>query len=110
MANFFYLNDKRFKIGDNVQIIYKLYEEDKVKTQSFSGFLISIKGNNNNNKMITIRKISKFGIGVERIFPLASPLITDIKLKKESTHQKAKAYFIRRLSFKHLQKKLFHKK
>ena len=110
MANFFYLNDKRFKIGDNVQIIYKLYEEDKVKTQSFSGFLISIKGNNNNNKMITIRKISKFGIGVERIFPLFSPYLTQINLLKNSYYQKAKAYFIRHLSQKELRKRLFHKK
>lgn len=110
MANSFYFQDKRFKVGDNVQIMYKLSEEEKIKTQSFSGFLISIKGNNKSNKMITVRKISKSGIGVERIFPLASPLITDIKLKKQSTYQKAKAYFIRHLSSKHLQKKLFHKR
>lgn len=110
MANNFYFQDKQFKIGDYLEIKYKISEGEKIKTQNFSGFLIGIKGSNNNNKMITIRKISKFGIGVERIFPLFSPYLTQINLLKNSYYQKAKAYFIRHLSQKELRKRLFHKK
>lgn len=110
MANYFHLQDKRFKVGDEVQITYKVFEGEKLKAQNFAGILIGVKGNKKTNKMITIRKISKSGIGVERIFPLTSPLITNVVLKKESRYQKAKAYFIRSLSSKLLQKKLFHKK
>lgn len=110
MANNFYFQDKRFKIGDEIQVTYKISEGEKLKAQNFAGLLIGVKGINNTNRMITVRKISKSGIGVERIFPLASPLITNIALKKESRYQKAKAYFIRHLSSKRLQKKLFHKK
>lgn len=108
MANFFKMNDKTFKVGDLIQVGYKLTEGEKSRVQNFSGILIKIKGNSHENKMITVRKMSKSGIGVERIFPLSSPLITQIKLLKQSTYQKAKAYFIRHVSERQLRKRLFH--
>ena len=100
MANNFYFQNKQYKVGDYLEI----------KTQNFSGFLIAVKGNDNNNKMITIRKITKSGIGVERIFPIFSPNLLQIKLLKNSNYRKAKAYFIRYLSQKEIRKRLFLKK
>jgi large subunit ribosomal protein L19 len=58
--------------------------------------------------MITVRKIAKSGTGVERIFPLSSPSIADIKVTKKSHFTKARAYFIRDLSAKKMRRKLYH--
>jgi large subunit ribosomal protein L19 len=57
--------------------------------------------------MITVRKISKSGTGVERIFPMSSPFIADIKVEKKSTFSKARAYFVRDLSQKKIRQKLY---
>lgn len=110
MANSFNYQNKHFKIGSTVKISYKLVEGEKSRIQNFTGVLIGVKGNSDQNRMITVRKIGQSGIGVERIFPLSSPFLTKITLLKESRYQKAKAYFIRHLSLKQLQKKLYHKK
>lgn len=108
MANYFKMNDKTFKVGDLLQVVYKITEGEKSRLQNFSGILIRVKGSSPENKMFTVRKISKSGIGVERIFPLSSPLIAQIKLLKQSTYQKAKAYFVRHISERQLRKRLFH--
>lgn len=98
MANSIRYKDKVLGIGDTVSLHYKIKEGDKRRTQVFKGILIKIKGDNEANRMITIRKISHSGVGVERIIPIASPHISDIKLIKKSQYKKAKAYFIRNLS------------
>lgn len=110
MANFFTYQEKQFKIGDTIKISYKILEGEKSRIQDFAGILISVKGNNEQNRMITLRKISRSGIGVERIIPLASPFISAIKLLKKSNYQKSKAYFIRDLSLRKLRKKLYREK
>jgi len=71
---------------------------------------MSIKGQNEANRMITVRKISKSGIGVERIFPVSSPQVSQIKSNKKSEFSKAKAYFIRDLSESELRHKLYRQK
>ena len=107
MANQLKYKNNLFSIGDTVSVHYKIKEGDKQRNQIFKGILIKIKGNNNANRMITIRKVSSSGLGVERIFPLSSPLLTDIKLIKKSTYSKAKAYFIRNLTESQIRKKLY---
>lgn len=110
MANQLIYKDKKFNIGDTISLHYKIKEGNKERVQIFKGILIKIRGNNNLEKTFTIRKISKSGIGVERIIPLSSPNIDDIILIKKSSYKKAKAYFIRNLSDKNLRKKLYKEK
>lgn len=110
MANLVIYKDKQFNIGDTVSISYKIKEDNKERTQLFKGILIKVKGNDKNTKMITVRKISKLGVGVERIFPLNSPYISDIKLVKKTSYRKAKAYFIKDLSESETRKKLYREK
>ncbi len=107
MANHFKYKDNFYSIGDTVSIHFKIKEGDKQKNQIFKGILIKIKGNDDVNRMLTIRRISHSGLGVERIFPLNSPLLTDIKLIKKSAYSKAKAYFIRNLTESQIRKKLY---
>lgn len=107
MANSIMYNDKNLAVGDMVSVSYKIREGDKERLQVFAGILIKIKGNRPEIKMITVRKISHSGLGVERIIPLASPLLTSFKLVKKSNYTKAKAYFVRGLSDQQLRKKLY---
>jgi len=107
MANYFIYKDKKFHVGDLLRIVYKIKEGEKEREQNFDGILLKVKGNEQENKTITIRKISKSGIGVERIFPLSSPWIVDIKLKKPTSYKKASVFFIRNLSEKELRQKLY---
>lgn len=110
MANQLIYKDKKFNIGDTISLHYKIKEGDKERIQIFKGILIKIKGNTTETKTFTIRKISKSGIGVERVIPLSSPYIADIVLIKKTSYKKAKAYFIRELSDKDLRKKLYKEK
>lgn len=110
MSNSFLFNETRFKIGDTIDIEYKIKEGDKERIQSFKGFILKVKGNSQSNRMITVRKMSKSGIGIERIIPLFSPFIKSIKLIKKSNYNKAKMYFVRGLSDQELRNKLYHTK
>jgi len=110
MANLLTFKDKQFNIGDTISVHYELKEGDKERIQIFKGILIKVRGNSPETKMFTVRKISKSGIGVERIFPLLSPNVADVVLIKKSSYKKAKAYFIRGLSDRDLRNKLYRSK
>lgn len=110
MANSFTYREKLYKVGDTIDIDYKIKEGEKERIQSFKGILLKIKGNTADNKMVTVRKISNSGIGVERIIPISSPYISNVSLVKRSTYQKAKLYFLRNLSDQELRTKLYHVK
>ena len=107
MANSITYKEVDIKVGDTLAISYIIKEGTKERQQLFQGILIKIKGDSDANRMITVRKMSKVGIGVERIIPLASPFIASIKTVKKSDYQKAKLYFIRGLSDQHLRHKLY---
>lgn len=110
MANSVKYGETQYKIGDMISIGYKIVEGDKERVQVFKGILMKVKGDTFENRMITVRKISNIGIGVERIIPLASPYIVSIKLEKKSSNQKAKLYYVRNLSDQELRKKLYRTK
>lgn len=110
MANSFTYKDKNICIGDTVELSYKIKEGNKERIQAFRGLVLKIKGNTPENKMMTVRKMTRSGIGVERIIPLTSPFLTAIKLIKKSNYQKAKLYFIRGLSDQDLRSKLYRVK
>lgn len=92
-------------VGDSVKIGYQFKEAGKQKEQKFAGILIKIRGAGN-NKMFTVRKMTKDQIGVERIFPVISPLISQVAVVKKGTARRAKLYFIRGRSEQELRAKL----
>lgn len=87
-----------FKPGDTVAVHLKIKEGDKERIQVFEGVCIRKRGAGI-NATFTVRKIS-FGVGVERIFPLHSPRIEKIEVKKRGRVRRAKLYYLRNLSGK----------
>lgn len=88
-------NFPAFRPGDNVEVSYKIIEGNKERIQIFRGDVIQVNGEGS-TKTFTVRKISN-GIGVERIFPYATPTITEIKVLKRGKVRRAKLYYLRSL-------------
>lgn len=107
MANSIKYKDLDIAVGDTITINYRIKEGEKERQQLFEGILLKITGSTPNTKTITVRKISNSGIGVEKIIPLMSPYITDIKMNKKSNYTKAKLYFVRDLSGQQLRFRLY---
>jgi large subunit ribosomal protein L19 len=82
-----------FKAGDTVTVHYKIKEGEKERTQLFTGVVIQRK-NERATASFTVRKISN-GIGVERIFPVASPFIEKIEVTKVGKVRRAKLFYLR---------------
>lgn len=83
-----------FDVGDTVSVHVKIMEDEKARTQVFEGIVISKKGSGLRSAF-TVRKIS-FGEGVERSFPLHSPFVEKIVVKKKGEVKKAKLYYLRK--------------
>lgn len=84
-----------FSPGDTVAVHVKIVEGTKERIQVFQGVVISRKGSQI-SECFTVRKISN-GIGVERIFPLNSPVIDHIKVLTRGSVRRAKLYYLRSL-------------
>lgn len=82
-----------FDIGDTIDVHFNIKEENKTRIQVFSGIVIGKKGVGV-NKNFTVRRIS-YGEGVERVFPLNSPLISKIVIKKKGRVRRSKLYYLR---------------
>lgn len=85
----------RLRAGDKVRVHYRIREGEKVRVQVFEGVLIAKKGGGV-RATITVRKMS-FGVGVERTFPVHSPLIEKIEVVSHSKVRRAKLYYLRAL-------------
>ena len=100
------IKETLFKVGDKVKVFQKIQEGDKVRTQPFEGIVLSIRGEGE-NKMFTVRKIAVGAIGVERVWPLNSPWIENLKVIKKGKVRRAKLNYLRekssRLKFTHEQ-------
>ena len=83
----------KFRAGDNIAVSYRIIEGSKERIQIFRGNVIQIK-NSGASKTFTVRKISG-GIGVERIFPMASPKIAEIQVLKRGKVRRARLYYLR---------------
>ena len=79
--------------GDLIKVYSKIIEGDKERVTPFQGIVIQIKGHDI-GKTFTVRKVSA-GVGVERIFPLHSPMITKIEIKKKGKVRRAKLVYLR---------------
>lgn len=84
-----------FRTGDTLAVHVRVIEGDKERLQVFQGVCIKRKGSGI-NETITVRKISN-GVGVERIFPLHSPRLATIEVKKQGKVRRAKLYYLRKL-------------
>ncbi len=82
-----------FRVGDTVKVSMSIKEGDKQRVQAFEGVVIGLRGSGTRETFI-VRKIS-YGIGVEKIFPVHSPLINKIELIKEGVVRRAKLYYLR---------------
>jgi len=82
-----------FRSGDTLKVTVKITEGDKSRSQAFEGMCIARK-NNSVNSSFTVRKISH-GEGVERVFPLFSPIIEKIEVVRKGDVRRAKLYYLR---------------
>ncbi len=82
-----------FNPGDTIVIDYKVVEGDKERIQPFQGVVIAKKGRGI-NQTFTVRRVLQ-GIGVERVFPMQSPLIKTIKVVRKGSVRRAKLYYLR---------------
>ena len=87
-----------FNAGDNITVYYTIKEGEKQRTQFFKGDVIQRKGSGT-TETFTIRKISH-SVGVERIFPINSPLIEKIELNKKGKVRRARIFYLRELTGK----------
>lgn len=83
----------QFKAGDTITVSYKIKEGDKERVQQFQGVVIQRK-NERATASFTVRKMSN-GVGVERIFPIASPFIESIEVNKVGIVRRAKLFYLR---------------
>jgi len=89
------INQTEFAVGDTVRVHHQFKDKDKTQTQIFEGIVIKIKGREL-NKSFTVRKIAADGIGVEKIWPVHSPNIKKIIVKKKGNPRRAKLYYLRK--------------
>ncbi len=83
----------KFSPGDTVRVHVKIREGEKERIQLFSGIVIARRGGGI-RETFTVRKISG-GVGVERIFPLHSPIIERIEVERKGAVRRAKLYYLR---------------
>jgi len=107
MARYVTIKDTEVTAGDTIKIHYAIQDKDKKKNQIFEGIVLAIKGRGN-NKMFTVRKVTRSNIGVERIFPVISPFIEKVEIVKKATSTRANIQYIRDRSRKEIKEKLYN--
>lgn len=83
-----------FKAGDMINVAYKIREGNKERIQNFQGTVIQRRGKGTNGETFTVRKVSS-GIGVERIFPMLSPNLEEIKVLRKGKVRRARLFYLR---------------
>lgn len=83
-----------FETGDTVRVDYKVVEGTRSRIQAFEGVVIARKNGRGARSTITVRKVS-FGEGVERVFPVNSPLISDLVVVRRGRTRRSKLYYLR---------------
>ncbi len=86
-------NELKFTVGDTVDVHTRILEGDKQRIQIFTGVVIAMKGSGV-RETFTVRRIVA-GEGVERTFPLHSPKVADVKIKRHGRVRRAKLYYLR---------------
>ncbi len=84
-----------YRAGDVVRVHRKIKEGNKERIQIFEGMIIAVKGGQSSSPMITVRKISQGGYGVEIVVPVISPAIEKVEIVKHAKVRRSKLYFVR---------------
>ncbi|HLV25761.1 MAG TPA: 50S ribosomal protein L19 [Gemmatimonadales bacterium] len=87
-----------FRSGDTLRVHVRVREGEKERLQAFEGVCIARRGSGV-SETFTVRKISN-GVGVERIFPVHSPMLADIKVVRRGRVRRAKLFYLRNLTGK----------
>ena len=82
-----------FSVGDTVKVDVKIREGDRERIQAFEGTVIAINGSGV-TETFTVRRVS-YGVGVERVFPVNSPNVADVKVVRYGKVRRAKLYYLR---------------
>src|SRR5436190_1733449 len=91
--------------GDTVRVWQKIQEKGKTRLQAFEGLIIAVKHGKEAGATFTVRRIAS-GVGVEKIFPLYSPMIDSIETLKRSDVRRAKLYHIRDKAAKEIRRQM----
>ena len=101
--------EKRVKLsihaGDTVDVVQRIKEKDKFRLQSFEGLVLAHKHGNEAGATFTVRRVAS-GVGVEKVFPLYSPMIEEIKILKRAKVRRAKLYHIRTKAAKEISRQM----
>ena len=93
------------RAGDTVRVWTKVVEKGKTRRQAFEGLVLAIKHGKTASSTFTVRKVAS-GVGVEKIFPLYSPIIDDIELVRRAKTRRAKLYYVREKAAKEIRRKM----
>ncbi len=95
-----------FKAGDTIKVWSKIVDEKgKSRLQAFEGIVLARKHGKEIGATFTVRKVAS-GVGVERIFPLFSPMIDKIEITKKAKARRSKLYYIRTKAVKDVRRKM----
>ncbi|MFA6601836.1 MAG: 50S ribosomal protein L19 [Candidatus Paceibacterota bacterium] len=95
----------KLRSGDTVRVWQKIKEGDKTRLQAFEGLILARKHGNEAGATFTVRKTVD-GVGVERIFPLYSPMIDEIESVRKSKVRRSKLYFVREKAAKEIRRQM----
>ncbi len=93
------------RAGDTVKVFQKIKEKEKFRTQIFEGLVLAVKHGKEAGGTFTVRAV-KSGVGVERIFPIYSPMIDKIEIVRRSKVRRAKLYHIRDKAAKEIRRQM----
>ena len=91
--------------GDTIKVTQKIKEGDKERLASFEGLVLACKHGKGITATFTVRRVVD-GVGVERIFPLHSPVISKIEVMRRSKVRRAKLYYIREKAAREVRRKM----
>ena len=91
--------------GDTIRVWQKIQEKGKTRLQAFEGLVIAVKHGREAGSTFTVRRMAS-GVGVEKIFPLYSPMIDSIETLKRSKVRRAKLYHIREKAAKEIRRQM----
>lgn len=94
-----------FRAGDTVKVHQIIHEKGKVRLQIFEGLILARKHGAEAGATFTVRKVTE-GVGVERIFPLYSPMIDKIEVVRRAEVRRAKLYYIRDKAAKEISRQM----
>lgn len=94
-----------FASGDTIRVWSKIQDKGKYRLQAFEGIVLARKHGTSPTATFTVRKVSN-GVGVERVFPLYSPMVDKIEITKKTKTRRSKLYYIRDKAVKEIRRKM----